>query len=154
MFSQRLDVFDMSLGVTVFSLDTKSSSNVGVNMGITIDNFYCDLSGNMSTGKGEYLDFSSSNTYSANKSNVSIFNVGYNIFILQSKNWSITPIIGLGWISDIYQDPIGWETYFYGDTETYFNFGFISKIYIDKVGVFAGMGILEKFKFGLSYSFL
>lgn len=144
---------DVSLGVVGFSLDTKLSSEIGLNMGVSINHFYCDLSGNMATGKGEELDFSSSSTYNANKLSVGVINVGYNIYILPTHLWSVTPMIGYAWGREIYEDPIGWNTYFYGDTKSYVNFGLITKVYIDKVGIFVGTGVIENFKFGLSYKF-
>jgi hypothetical protein len=144
---------DLSLGVTGFSLDTKLSSKVGLNIGVSINHFYCDLSSNMASGKGEELDFSSSSTYNANKMSVGVINVGYNIFILPSKIWSITPMIGYGYAREIYEDPIGWDTYFYGDTKSYINFAVITKVYVNNIGIFAGTGVIERFKFGLSYKF-
>jgi len=144
---------DLSLGVTGFSLDTKLSSKVGINLGVSINHFYCDLSSNMASGKGEELDFSSSSTYNANKLSVGVINVGYNFYILPSHMWSVTPMIGYGYAREIYEDPIGWDTYFYGNTNSYINFAIITKVYIDKVGIFVGTGVIEKFKFGLSYKF-
>jgi hypothetical protein len=105
----------------------------------------------MASGKGEELNFSSSSTYNANKLSVGVINFGYNI--LPSNIWSVTPMIGYGYAREIYEDPIGWNTYFYGDTKAYINFAIITKIYVDKIGIFIGTGVIEKFKFGLSYKF-
>lgn len=144
---------DISLGMTGFALNTKSSSKIGFNMGLTINHFYCDFSNNFASGKGEELDFSSSNTYKADKLSVGIINVGYNINVFPSNTWYITPLIGYGYARDIYEDPVGFDTYFYGKTKSYFNFGVITKVYLNKFGIFGGIGTFEKFKFGLAYKF-
>ena len=144
---------DISLGMTGFALDTKTSSKVGLNMGLTINHFYCDFSGNLATGKGEELDFSSSSTYKADKLSVGTINIGYNINVLPSRVWYITPLIGYGYAREIYEDPIGWDTYFYGENKPYFNFGVITKVYINQIGIFGGIGVIENFKFGLAYKF-
>ncbi|NCU32527.1 MAG: hypothetical protein EOM23_06265, partial [Candidatus Moranbacteria bacterium] len=64
----------MGLGLASFSQDTKESSNLALNLGFGIYNVYFDFSSNLSTGKGEELDFSSSYTTKSNKLQVSVFN--------------------------------------------------------------------------------
>jgi hypothetical protein len=142
---------DASLGITNFSLDTKLSSNNGINVGLTIKHLYLDFSSNMAKGSGSYLDFSSQSTYNSDKVRSSIINIGYNIFPL--KIWSITPIVGYGYTNDIYEDQISWDTYFYGKAKSHINFGIVTKIYIKDIGIFVGKGTLEDFKIGLSYKF-
>lgn len=142
--------YDVSLGVTGFIIDTKLSSHVGINMGISINHFYCDLSNNFAIGNGKYLGFSPSNVYNADKMSVGIINIGYDIYIFSSHTWSVIPIIGYGCAREIYEEPNGWRKSY--NTRSYINFGIIAKVHIKKVGIFIGREILE-FKFGLSYKF-
>jgi len=85
---------------------------------------------------------------------VGAINVGYNIFLTPSKILCITPIIGYGYASEIYEDSLLFPTYFYGDAKSYFNCGLIGKIRIGKIGILVGGGTFEMLKFGLSYNLM
>lgn len=149
-FSQNNLSCSMGLGVVAYSIDTKSASPVGLNMSISFDKIYMDFSSNLASGKGEYLDFSSSETYSANKINVGVINIGY---IISNDRFYIIPIIGYGWSKDIYQDPIGWDTYCYGKSLFHFNAGAVAGIKFNQIAIQGGAGIYEIFKVGVSYIF-
>jgi hypothetical protein len=141
--------FDVSIGGSMYNSDV---SMVGINFGMSYDHFYFDLSSNMAVGKGEELDFSSSYSYSTDKAWIGLMNIGYNIYI--NNKWFITPIIGYGQSKYIYQDPIGWDTYYYGDANHHFNIGISTKFFIDdNIGLMIGGGSFERFKAALCYRF-
>lgn len=142
-------------GVSVFGIDTKKASNVGVNMSMSLNKIYCDFSFNGASGKGEQLDFSSSYTKPADKVNVGVFNVGYIISIKKIKKLSLIPVIGWGYSNDIFEDPIGWDTYYYGPVTSHFNIGAVGNVQLGKwVGLYVGCGTYEKFKAGISVQFI
>lgn len=141
---------DFSLGISNYSVDTKESTSVGFNFGFSYDFLYFDASSNFVSGKGEQLDFSSSSTYKTDKVNIVLINIGVNIYLVKSI-WSITPLIGYGTTSAIYEDPIGWDTYYYDDKRGYANFGIMSKLYLNELGIFIGTGTIENFKLGISF---
>ena len=150
----EFSIYSVSMGggVSYFPIDTKDASNVGFNIMFTINKIYCDISSNGASGDGEELDFSSSYTRPANKLNVGVFNVGY---IISVKKVSIIPMVGYGWSNEIYQDPIGWDTYYYGKATGHFNIGVAGNVQLSKmVGLYVGVGNYERFKAGLSFQLM
>lgn len=139
-------------GLARYSVDTKNSSDYGLSIAISYNGFYLDFGGNMSTGKGEYLEFSSGETYTLDKISVTAFNFGYIIPVW--KVFSVCPVIGLGMTSKIYQDPIGWDTYFTRKDKTYGNIGgaLYAKL-ADNTSIKLGFGTFEKFNAGILWTF-
>jgi len=144
---------DLNIGATIYSINLKESSNMGLNIGFSYKEFYCDFSSNFAHGKGEELDFSSDHTYDANKIKISIFNIGYNINIVKN-NFFIVPIIGLAWTNKIYEDPILINTYFYGKGTTNLNYELAIKLFVDSNnGFLLSVGNIERFKLCYVYRF-
>src|SRR5690606_440168 len=112
--------FSFGAGVSVFSEDAKESSNVGAYLSFSINKVYFSIASNFAKGKGEELDYSSSETYNSNKVVLGLLNFGY---IFEINKFNIIPVLGYGWSREIYEDPIAFDTYFYGDSETHFNAG-------------------------------
>lgn len=138
-------------GVSVFDAETKESSNAGVSLSFAISGFYIDLSSNFASGDGEELEFSSSQTYESDKLLVSVINFGYMVPVGEIR---ITPVMGYGWTREIFQDPVGWNTYYYGDAEGHFNIGVKGMLLLDKnFGLYFGVGAFERFSGGLSFYF-
>lgn len=145
-------LYFMGAGFGVFSGDTRESSAVGLNLNFALANVYMDFSSNFSTGDGEELDYSSSQTYESDKLQVNLINFGYAIRL---NKVSIIPVMGYGWTRKIYQDPVAFDTYFYGDSEGKFNIGAIGVFEAFKGGGFyAGVGSFEVFKAGVYFSLL
>ncbi len=140
---------DISLGVTVFK--PQFSPTVGFSFNVSRNNFYVDWSNNTGYGNGKEAGGSTGLTY-ANKMTAQVFNFGYGISILPSKIWYVVPLIGYGYSRDIYESAI-WNAYWYGDIHSYLNLAVITKVYIKRIGIYAGIGIIDRFKFGLSYRF-
>lgn len=143
---------EASFGIhgSYFGRDSKKASNLGVGMSISYEKFYLDFAGNFAKGKGQYLDFSTSYSYPADKISFFVFNVGY---ILNINKIHIIPLIGYGAAADIYEDPVGWDTYYIGRS-TIFNAGIIIGATIkDVIKVYAGTGTFENAKFGIAYTF-
>jgi hypothetical protein len=139
------------LGLASFSEDTKESSNLALNMGFAIYNFYFDFSSNLSTGKGEELDFTSSYTIKSNKLQVSVFNLGYAIRI---NKVSIIPLLGYGWTRGIYEDSLAFDTYYFGESKGDINIGAMGVFDLaGKGGLYAGLGTFENFKIGIWIGF-
>ncbi|GET28787.1 hypothetical protein SD074_09890 [Prolixibacter sp. SD074] len=132
-----------------FNTETQKSSNTGIGLSVSFNKFYMDFASNLSSGKGEELQFSSNYTYSANKYNVGVFNVGYKIPI---KQFSFIPYLGYAYSNEIFQDPVGWDTYFMGETNSKINLGLIGSLKLAyNLRLEAGIGTFESFKFGLTY---
>lgn len=150
--SQGLYSATMGAGISSFPIETYSSSNVGLNINFSVNKVYIDLASNYATGEGEELDYSTSQTYLTNKLSVGVVNVGY---IISSKKAAIIPYIGYGWNSSIYQDNLGFNSYYYGAARNKFNFGIIGKILVYKqMSIYAGVGNYERFKAGLSFQLI
>lgn len=149
---------DISVGISRFNLDTKLSSNIGLNLGFTYNRFYFDYSNNLAIGPNRF-EIHSSNGHNTNKLNVSAFNIGYNINVLPSSRvWYVTPLIGYVFTHEIYE--IQPNRIIYSDNRnhnSFINFGFITKVYIGQIGIYAGMtsgtSVLVNYKFGLAYKF-
>ena len=150
--SQGLNSVTIGAGISSFPIETYSSSNIGFSCNFSINKVYFDLASNFAAGEGEELKYSTSQTYLTNKLSVGVINVGY---IITSKKASIIPYIGYGWNSSIYQDNLGFSSYYYGAARNKFNFGIIGKILVYKqMSIYAGVGNYERFKAGLSFQLI
>lgn len=148
-FSQN--EFMMGLTVNKYNVNTLEASGMGYGLIMSFNNIYIDFSSNFASGEGEYLEFASSRTYKLNKLSTLAFNFGY---IANYKSVALIPFIGYGSIGEIYQDPIGWDTY-YIVRKSRFNAGLIGRVLVsDKIAFQAGYGIFEGIKFGISYNIL
>ena len=139
---------DVSVGVTMYN---SKNSNIGLNAGGSLKNFYLDISSNLKGGDGERQDTSSN--FKTEDIFVILMNAGYNISI--KRNWYILPIIGVGWKSDIYQNQYGARnTYSYENFKSFMNIGLSTKFYIKgDVGLIVGLGYPEVAKITIVYKF-
>ena len=129
---------DVSVGVTMYN---SQNSNIGLNAGVSINNFYLDISSNLKGGEGERLD----NSSNSKTEDIFVFlmNAGYNFPV--KRNWYILPVIGVGWKSDIYQNHYGARnTYSYENSKSFINIGLSTKFFIEgDVGLILGIGYPE-----------
>lgn len=134
LYPQSFGGFGLSMidGQSAFSMD------------FAIDGYYMGFASNYATGDGTELNYSTSSTYATDLSKVSVLNFGY--FIPLSKNVMVAPILGYGWSSPIYQDPVGFDTYFYGSGESTVNLGIKATYIMDNVGFMVGLGTFENFQ--------
>lgn len=138
------------MGVAVFNTESFESSNVGISLSMELANFYLGYSTNFAAGKGEELDYSSSQTNKTDKLRIYEINIGYTISL---KKFSITPLLGFNTESKIYEDPIAFDSYYYGDKERNFSIGVTGSYYFsDHFSVYLGTGTYQIFKTGLRYS--
>jgi hypothetical protein len=143
--------FMMGITANKFNVDTKNSSNMGYGFIMSYNKIYIDLAGNFASGKGEYLEFSSGSTYQVKKVSALAFNFGY---IVKYKKVALIPVIGYGSIGDIYQDPVGWDTY-YIVRKSHINAGVIGRINVgERIAIHAGYGVFDGVKFGISYNLI
>lgn len=143
------NVFNTGVYCTKYNTDTKNASNFGVGFSFNVFGVHIDFSSNYAKGKGEFLDYSSSYTTRANKKNVQVFNVGYSF---SYKKFKITPIIGIGYISNIYEDPVLFDSYYLGDKITKYNYGLILSYSVSKyLDISLGGGAFELAKVGLNF---
>lgn len=153
LFSMSATAQEFMLGLIAnkFNVDTKNASSIGYGFIMSYNKVYMDFAGNLASGKGEYLDFSSSSTYNINKVSAMVFNLGY---IIKYKKVALIPIIGYGSKGDIYQDPIGWDTY-YIKRKSEINVGVIGRINVsERTAIHLGYGVFDGFKFGISYNLI
>lgn len=138
----------MGLTANKFNVDAENASNMGYGFIMSFNKIYFDFTGNFANGEGEYLEFSSSSTYAADKVSIIVMNFGY---IINFKKAAIIPIIGWGRTGDIYQDPIGWDTYFI-KSKSHINIGLIGLLNVnEKVAIQAGYGLFDGIKIGISF---
>ncbi|MDP2338030.1 MAG: hypothetical protein Q8N05_16610 [Bacteroidota bacterium] len=144
-----IEPISIGLHANYFNAETKDSPKNGYGFSVSFNRIYMDISSNFSGGKGEYLEYSSQYSYSSEKIHITLLNFGY---IIPVKSFSIIPVIGFGESKEIYQDPVGWETYYFGKSTTKINLGIIGTIKLSEHFRFhAGVGTFENFKAGLSY---
>jgi hypothetical protein len=139
---------DVSVGVTMYN---SKNSNIGLNAGVSLKNFYLDISSNLKGGDGERQDTISN--FKTEDIFIFLMNAGYNILI--KRNWYILPIIGVGWKSNIYQNHYGARnTYSYENFKSFMNIGLSTKVYIKgDVGLIVGLGYPEVAKITIVYKF-
>ena len=137
---------DVSVGVTMYN---SKNSNIGLNAGVSLKNFYLDTSSNLKGGEGERQD----NNSNSKTEDIFVFlmNTGYNFPI--KRNWYILPIIGVGWKSDIYQNHYGARnTYSFENSKSFMNIGLSTKFFIKgDVGLILGIGYPELANIALVY---
>jgi len=102
--------FSMGIGVSVTNLDVGSASPVGMAFDFNVFKFHFDFATNLASGKGDELDFSSSETTKSDKQSWYSINMGYNFDL--KNNWYLVPKVGLVVLNDIWEDPVGWNTYY------------------------------------------
>jgi len=152
LYSQSNEYLSFGVGASIYSIDTKESSNTGLNFALATGRFYMDISSNIETGKGEELYFSSDETYKTNKIQIYLLNIGYKI--IPRKGISIIPVIGCSLTRGIYQDPVGWDTFFYADYILHGNIGITGEIILfNNFGIYGGIGTFERYKIGAFYHF-
>ena len=152
LYSQNSDyTLSTGIGLSYFNEDTQDASPVGVSFSLSVYNFYFGFASNLAKGKGEELDYSSSETYNANKTSVAVINFGY---IIDLNKFGIVPLIGYGSSRKIYEDPISFDTYFYGDRVSKINFGVKGMYFInDTIGITLGIGTYEMLTAAINFRF-
>ena len=138
------------------AVDFRGEGQIGMDMSLGLGNFYFGFAGNLTSQRGEYLDFSSGYTYDTGEDNLNVFNFGW--FFNVGDRFSVVPYLGFAQKSDIYQDTYMYDTYFYGDKTTTFNAGgqvYYTLVYFpnSSISVYGGMSIAETWKAGLSLDF-
>ena len=145
VFSQANIFFGIS------SFDTEYS-NIGFNVGATLNHFYFDLAANAASGKGEPLAFQSSSSYQVEKTSILVFNIGYAIFLDNKEMFRLIPFVGWARTADIFQDPIAFDTYFLANAKSQVNLGITVQFISDsKFGFQLGIGTFEKVKGSLVF---
>jgi hypothetical protein len=145
-------LFSGGLILTNYNLDSRESSNLGIGAAFTLWNVYFDISSNWVSGRGNYLDFQSSQSYDTNKTNLLSINGGYSFRV--NNRISITPTIGATSITDIWEDPIGNTTNFSVDRGTRFGAGVNVQIEpIHPLNIMVGYGTNDGLRIGVIMDF-
>jgi len=138
-------------------LDTNTGTGIGISffnegsIGLYVDffisNIYFNISSNFNKGNGDYLVFHSSHTRLSEKLAITTWNIGY--IVQTSRNTMIIPIIGMGTIFNIYNDTLGWNTWYRKRKETKVNIGLRGTLKIsDYFSISCGIGTVDQFNFG------
>ena len=143
--------FSMGLGTSITGLEVGSASPVGVIWEMEIVNVYIGFASNLAAGKGEYLEFSSSQTSKSDKQSWYAINFGYNFPI--KKGWSFLPKLGFIITQDIWQDPVGWDTYYKKTDKTVPQVGVDIRKTIDNMYFKVGIASTELASLSLGYVF-
>jgi hypothetical protein len=140
------------IGVNYNSIDTRNSPDVGRGFAITMWNVYLDINSNWVSGRGNQLDFQSSQSYDTNKTNIVSLNGGYSFKL--NDRFVFTPTIGITSVSDIWEDPIGETTNFSIERKSIVGFGCnIQFEPIHPLNLSIGYGSNEGFRFGFIIDF-
>jgi hypothetical protein len=109
---EPFSIKSMGIGLsTVYMPTLKNQPNVAFGACLYLNHIYFDVS--LLTQYGySYLDYSSSSSYNTRTYDVTMFNLGYIIWV---KKISIIPTVGIYSAAEIWCDPIGMNTYYYGD---------------------------------------
>jgi hypothetical protein len=157
--SQKPEVQGLSFigaGISSTNVDVGSSSRQGFTMSVAFANLYLDISSNFAVGEGSELDFSSSSTYESDRMRWSAMSIGYAIELRKNKSLeriAIIPALAFGWTNKIYQDPLGFETYFVGESKVQPAFNIKCSYQIaQNFGMMVGVGTFENFTFSLLYT--
>jgi hypothetical protein len=143
--------FMVGIGLDNYSIETREASNLGIDVSLGFYGVYLGFSSNLATGDGEHLEFSSDQTFDAKKVRIYSYNIGYMIHV---KRFHFVPIIGLVTTENIYQDPIGWDTYYFG--EAAYDVSFSGRVFFDisqGINIYAGAGTKETFSAGIAVLF-
>lgn len=139
------------LGFSIINEDVLNANTMGLYLGYNYNWAHIDFSSNFAKGKGDKLDFESSQTYKEEKRSWFILNFGTNIYV--SESFLITPKIGIASIENIYTDPIGEDTYFTEPYKTKLNLGTEIKYWFDKdMAISIGTGLTESFHMSIIMS--
>jgi hypothetical protein len=103
--------------MSIYNLSVQQTNNylaIGLSCPVRIGNFQFDISSNMAHGRGIKFQYTSSQTHKSDKVNVHAMNIGYNVKVwsLDNAKYSVTPYIGIGFLNDIYEDPIPPNSYY------------------------------------------
>jgi hypothetical protein len=152
-FSQKKEkLFSGGLIITNYKMDTRESSNIGVGVTFTLWNIYFDINSNWVGGRGEQLDFQSSQSYDTYKTNVLSINGGYSFQL--NKKFIVTPTIGMTSNSDIWEDPIGNTTNFSIERESKVGIGCNMQFEpLHPLNLLVGYNTNEGLKFGIIIDF-
>jgi hypothetical protein len=148
---QSSDIWDglWGLGVGPVLYNSSGKSNLGIQVGFIVSNFYFDVSAGGDKGKGQYLDFSSSYTRATDKVSVTSINVGRAFSV---SSFTLIPKIGVAIEEDIYEDTLAFYTWFNGESRLQPNLGLnISFAATDNSNIYIGVGTYEKVSMGLSF---
>lgn len=149
-FSRTLS---LNLGYSTTSIDCGTAPKTCLFVGGMFGGFYIDASFNMAKTRGEYMDYNTSKTYTSTEKKFSSCNIGINLNIPHTS-LIFTPTVGMCWIQTIYQDPVAFDTYYFGEGESDFNIGIMITYYFSNyIGISTGTGLNEKFKLAVSYNF-
>ena len=120
-------------------------------MSMLFDRLYFDIATNFVSGKGKYLEFESVFTTATNKYRVFAGNVGIK---MQVKRLLIIPHIGIATEQPIFEDPVGFDTHFYGRRKLKRNMGFTLAAPINEsTHLNLGAGTYEQLKIGVSFHY-
>jgi|SRR5690554_1545904 len=113
------------VGVEVTNIDAGNASATGYSIALDFAWFHLGVSANNAVGTGSYLAYNSTSTYSADKTAWWIFYLG-GVFPLINTNEGLTllsvrPKLGMVATRDIFNDPVAFDTYYYGETERSIN---------------------------------
>jgi hypothetical protein len=133
--------FDINFGISYLNLDLKSSSNLNLLIGFTINNIYFDIGSNFSIGKNK--------TYNQNKTFTYILNLGYVYYY--DKNIYFIPTIGFTGKNNIIEYPnYSW----YDKSKFNLNLG-INYVHLlnNNYGFLIGIGNIQLIKLSFYYNY-
>jgi hypothetical protein len=149
-YSQTLLRNSVGLGVTSFGMNTQLSSSVGIHASFGFAKFYIDISNNLASSK-VISSFTEGPTSKQDYLNAGVVNFGYTF---SGSRFSVIPVIGWAWTGKLLRNPVFSDYWDFRVSENKLNLGIMVTTGItNNIGLYAGFGLHENFKTGLSYSF-
>lgn len=149
-YNQTLLRNSVGLGVTSFGMNTQLSSSVGIHASFGIAKFYIDISNNLASSK-VFSSFTEGQTSKQDYLNAGVVNFGYTF---SGSRFSVIPLIGWAWTGKLFRNPVFSDYWDFTESENNINLGIVVRTGITgSIGLYAGFGLHENFKTGLSYLF-
>lgn len=143
--------FSIGLGFSQTNLSPGDASATGLMVAMDFWGIHLDVASNFATGEGEYLDYSTSQTFTLDKQTWTAVNIGFNIPVV--KKLFVTPKLGLVVIENIYQDNVGFSTYYTETVANKMQVGVDLKFVAGNVYFKAGTALTEVLNAGMGVCF-
>jgi hypothetical protein len=140
----------IGLGVISINTETQAASNTGIHLLVGLGNFYFDISNNLSFGSNPQI-LNAGQATGTDNLNLGVVNVGY---MVRSGRFSVVPLVGWAWSGVLYKRFLSQDLWTFQVTGNKFNAGTVVIAGLtNNMGLYAGFGLQEKFKAGISFRF-
>lgn len=157
-FHKRDPIIEVGIGRSLFSVDTKNSSNVDLHASFILYNFYLSVGSNFERGYGGDITDETKPAYDPHRIRLYTMDMGYLFKI--NDMFRVGPLVGLSIGKEIYmssKNSFDSKSYYFGDNRKYYNFGVmgtLTGIDYEWVKLYVGVGTTEIIKAGIVITIL